>query len=231
MKTQTKKIPNKKLIFIDENGDTGMHPDSSKHFMIGALVVNHKGIEIVRKVFSDFRYWKPFVAEFKKVIYVDEINKTLNNVVLPSEHIQFYYTMINKKEYVGPYLREIKKTELDTHKFHNFVMRNLLEGIEEIKDETIEYEVVIDRYTSGQIFEKGLVEYLQDNHNLPKFESIVQVNSIYCEPIQIVDLIFRGIKNNVLKQELLREVRMGSSHKKEKGPDYPMGPVPNSPML
>ena len=49
--------------------------------------------------------------------------------------------------------------------------------------------------------------------------------------IQIIDLLFRGIKNNVLKQELLREVKMDSSYKKEKGPDYPLGPVPNSPIM
>ena len=231
MKENKRKIPNKKLIFVDENGDTGMHPDSSKHFMIGALVADHAGIKLLRKFFADFRYWQSFDAELKKAVKVGRILETLNEVILPSEHIQFYYIAINKEKYVGPYLKEIKKTELDTHKFHNFVMRNLLEGVEEIRDKTIEYEVVIDRYTSGKIFEKGLVEYLQDNHNLPKFESIVQVNSVYCEPIQIIDLLFRGIKNNVLKQELLSEVRMGTFHKKEKGPDYPLGPVPLSPIL
>ena len=144
MKTQTKKIPNKKLIFVDENGDTGMHPDSSKYFMIGALITDHAGIKLLRKFFADFRYWQSFDAELKKAVKVGRILETLNEVVLPSEHIQFYHIVINKEEYVGPHLREIKKTELDTHKFHNFVMRNLLESVDEIKSRAVEYEVIID---------------------------------------------------------------------------------------
>lgn len=224
-------MPNKKLIFIDENGDVGIHRDSSEHFMIGALVVDHKGVEIIRKVFSDFRYWKPFVGELKKVIKVKEVNKTLDAIILSNEHINFYYVNIDKKNYIGPYLKKVKKDDLDTHKFRNFILRNLLEGIPEIRDRSVEYEVIIDRYISGDDLERNLKDYLQNNYNLPTFESVVQVNSIYCEPIQVMDLIFRGVKNETLNQDLLREVKTPSLIKKEKGPDYPMGPVPNSPMI
>ena len=200
------KIPNKKIIFIDENGDTGMHKDSSGHFMIGALIVDHKGMDILREVFSDFRYWKPFSAELKKVVHVDQVNKTLNKIILSSDHIHFYYVYINKEEYIGPYLRKIEKSELNTHKFHNFILKILLESIEEIKDKSVEYEIVIDRYISGDDLEKNLKEYLQNNYKLPQFESVVQVNSIYCEPIQVIDLIFRGIRNKTLEETLFNKV-------------------------
>ena len=125
-------------------------------------------------------------------------------------------------------LDEIENPELDTHKFHNFVLRNLLEGIEEIREKSTQYEMIIDRYISGEEPEKEVVRYIQNTYTLPKFESIVQVNSIYCEPIQAIDLLFRGLKNNALRKELLTEVKGLNLMKKEKGPDYPMGPVPNS---
>ena len=59
-----------------------------------------------------------------------------------------------------------------------------------------------------------LRKYLRNDYKLPKFESIVQVNSAYCEPIQMIDLIFKAMKQNKLDKNLIINI-------KEKRPRLP----------
>jgi hypothetical protein len=58
-----------------------------------------------------------------------------------------------------------------------------------------EIELVFDRYRMSSKEADNLEEYLMNNWNLPKFEHICHVNSIYSEAIQITSQLVNAMKD------------------------------------
>ena len=199
---------NKKFIFIDESGDLGVHENSSEYFAVGALVVDYESMKDLNRILSDFRYWRCFYPELKRINnpLQERIYETFNNIIFKKEHINFYYIKIDKNSFIQPFLNSIGKSELNTEKFRNLIFVTLLKNIEEIQNRNFGYEIIIDRYSNNAKTENELRIYIKNDSNLPNFESVSLVNSIYCEPIQIIDLVFRAIKNGKLEMDLINKI-------------------------
>lgn len=190
------------FVFIDETGDPG-HPSSessSKYFQLNITVMHRESLIPLNKHLASFRYFKDSGKELKKHTRDGKILAGVFNDLSSKNNVLFTSFILNKEKYTGPYLKKIGKSVFDynPNKFRNFILKKSFEYIfsklVEINPESNNLEVIFDRYLESEEDEENLKKYLRGNYKLPKFEKITQVDSDYCESVQVSDFIGRFVK-------------------------------------
>ena len=194
------------FVFIDESGDCGDNDGTghnSIYYAEVAFQIVENGIPALRNHMAYWRYTQGIHGEFSRL----PKNKDLERYLRP---IYELYNMgvicisavyINKPKYTGPYLKASSPRGQNPIRFRNFIHRQLLEyhfATYQPNDEKI--EIVFDRFdmTRGDI--DDLTDYLEKNLNLPVFEHICHVDSLYIEPIQFVSQLVNRIGDIALKR-------------------------------
>ena len=190
------------FLFIDETGDPG-HPsqrDASRYYQLNITVSHRNSLKYINKHLAAFRYFKDSGKELKRHTRDAKVLGEVYRDVSAKDGVLFFSFILNKEDYIGPYLHKIGK---ETHKynpkkFRNFVIRRSFEYVFEelvsVDTEKHDIEVVFDRYLESEEDEKNLKDYLRGNYRLPHFEKIVQVDSEYSEAVQISDYMGRYVK-------------------------------------
>ena len=188
---KTKKV----FIFADESGDPGdplLHTDSTDTFTITLCVATSEGVRNLEVAVSGFKFFHNYKKELKNLRKGGL--KNLAGIVNHLSDVVFYEIVINKRQYCGPYLRDVGKYHRNPRVFRNFILRVALEYVVSAEDLLLfqkPIELVIDRYLDSLEMENNLKEYLMHPHrvNLPKFSHIEQVDSEYCPAIQMLDVV------------------------------------------
>ena len=210
MKNKTKR----RFVFIDESGEAGF-PGLSGTFQVNILVVNSDALESLEREISLYKYFLTHSGELKKSTNIKN-EKILNLLTKISEMegVEFYYTKVDKTKYVGPH----KKNPI---RFRNLIFKKTLQNIDLIaKERNVNIEVVIDRYIDSVELEDDLKRFLKDGYGLPKFLHVEQVDSRYCHPIQLLDVLGTFASNNKVPEMVATELKLDITKrfKKEKGP-------------
>lgn len=200
------------FVFIDESGDTGLPGiNSSKYFIVNILTCNTDNVNKIEKHFSRYRYFRNADKEFKKYKSNKDSQNILNELcshVSKVDGVSMYSFYIDKERYIGPYLNKIHKTleDYDSTKFRNFVIKTALEKVFEyvsvIRGSDKHFrsiEVVIDRYLESTVDQKKLKVYFDKSYDLPIIQFINHIDSLYCAPLQVVDVIGTMILSEVNK--------------------------------
>ena len=191
------------FLFIDETGDPG-HPDqrdASRYYQLNILALTRPLVMKLSHEFSRFRYFTQADKELEK--YVSRKRRIFTDIacVMSSMGALFYSFCLSKESYVGPYLKNIGRDKYDYNPklFRNFIIRKSLETFfqEHPAQTGQEIEMVFDRFLTNEDDEKNLKEYLRGNFSLPNFLHIVQVDSMYSDAIQAVDIFGSLVKNCV----------------------------------
>lgn len=185
------------FIFVDESGDIGdpQHHRSSKHFSINILLTTDTGIKELERLVSSFRFYAGYTKELK-----DMKHKTGQQVIVQSfekivlDGLSKLFTLeIDKTSSYFQRLRKQTRNDLtNKYRLRNFLLRISLEYIVQVEklSNVSPIEVVIDRYLNNEVLEQVLKQYLMSPDNkLPKFDAVVQVDSRYCNAIQMVDMM------------------------------------------
>ena len=230
------------FVFVDESGDTGLPgPSSSKYFIINILTCNTDSINKIEKHFSRYRYFRHADKEFKKYKSNTDSQKILNELCLHISKVagvSIFSFYIDKEKYIGPYLNKIHKSmnDYDSAKFRNFLIKTALEKVFEYVPVIIEsaydfrsIELVIDRYLDSINGQDNLKNYFSENYNLPRIQFINHIDSLYCAPLQVVDVVGTMILSSINKEESInfnsiKIFEMNDplkivSYKSEKAPD------------
>lgn len=230
---KTKKI----FIFIDESGDVGdplVHQSSSRHFTINIGVATEQGVEDMEHLIAGFKFFNNHKKELKKID--GENLKNLTEKIPYLSDVQFYEMTIDKMRYTGPYLKD-GRYQRNPLWFRNFILKKALEYIS-VEESLFAFgkpiELIIDRYAENKKDSDNLRTYLTENTlsrtrkdvfsrrfqiNLPKIlpAHVVQVDSRYCLPIQLLDIIQRA--KCVCDMSRLCVSIPAASLQSERGPD------------
>jgi hypothetical protein len=105
-------------LFIDESGDagiyTGENSGASKYFMINVLVASSKGVNILEKHFSRYRYFKNADKELKRYRQHKNDQDILDDLLVnisSTQNVMSFSFCIDKEKYIGPYLNSIGRNE------------------------------------------------------------------------------------------------------------------------
>ena len=115
--------------------------------------------------------------------------------------------VLNKKQYIKKYMISIDKLldEYNPNKFRNHVikqsLRYIFDSVISLDKDLNNIEIIFDRYYENIVDELSFREYIQDKHTLPSIEHISQVDSEYCEGVQVADMIGRFVKSNYFDNE------------------------------
>ena len=198
------------FIFIDESGDIGLfkpEDGNSSYYAEAALQVNSSDFEHLMKHLTNWRYFKSFFREAKRIPAEKDIDRFLNPIrVLHDEgliHCSCVY--VDKEKYIGKSLGEAPL------KFRNFVHRQLLEfhfGLFRNTNDT-KVEVIFDRFEMSKDELLNAENYLKGNWNLTGITLITYVDSIYCDALQLVGQIVNSMKHmkEIPEPKVLTEVK------------------------
>ena len=190
------------FIFADESGDTGdplVYTDCSENFTINIAIATDRGVESIEKLISGFKFFNNYTKELKD-LKSKNLEGLMNKISFLSDDVKFYETVIHKRIYNGPYLRDSTRYSAHSLWFRNFILMKALEYItisENLYAANKDIELIIDRYTDSTQDSNNLREYLANvlpndfPSNIPKIlpSRIVFLNSQYCLQIQLLDLI------------------------------------------
>ena len=230
------------FVFIDESGDVGLPGiNSSKYFMINILTCNTDSINKVEKHFSRYRYFRHADKEFKKYKSNADSQRILNELCLhvcKVDGVSLFSFYLDKEKYIGPYLNKIGKSmeDYDPTRFRDFLIRTVLEKVFEhvpvIKESDYNFrsiEVVIDRYLESIKDQESLKVFFNENYNLPHIQFVNHIDSLYCAPLQVVDVLGTMMLSLLDKGENMSHVDIKvfemndpskiALHKSEKVPD------------
>jgi hypothetical protein len=235
-------------LFIDESGDagiyTGENSGASKYFMINVLVASSKGVNILEKHFSRYRYFKNADKELKRYRQHKNDQDILDDLLVnisSTQNVMSFSFCIDKEKYIGPYLNSIGRNEkdYDATKFRNFVTKISLEKIFEkipvvksIDGKFRSIEIIFDRYLENKNDEENLKKYLNENYKLPIIQFINQLDSNYCAQLQMADVLGSLVKRKVFDGENIdtKDIKIFVTDNpdsvielKEKGPDTQRG--------
>jgi hypothetical protein len=121
----------------------------------------------------------------------------LDKHLVDSGDVTVTATWLDKSDYLsngGPYLTGEPG---DTSKFRNFQIRRLLEHHVTRQPWGPVTELVIDRWDMTEERRQNFERYIGGNFNLRPKPRITFVDSIYCDPIQIADLLGRRLRRRV----------------------------------
>lgn len=191
------------FVFIDESGNDG-EPEkegASDYYMVNALHLTDSTLQDIFNHLNSLRYFHKLDGELKNVHRDSKIRTSLLDISEWFHGVNGFSmtsTYLDKKSYEGPYLYKDGPRGRNPKYFRNFIISKTLER-HFYKNQTLsspepELEIVIDRFIEKKEDEENLVNYLRENRNLPSMSHIVQVDSRYSDPIQIVDLFGRLLK-------------------------------------
>ena len=192
-------------VFVDESGDPGnvlKEGASSSYYAELALQINEEAWAYFIKHVISWKYVLGIFQEFKSLpTKTDQVKRYINPLIELCNRKNLFCSCVYlmKANYRGPYLRPSSISEQNPIKFRNFVHRKLLEHhFRLFPANDSEIELVFDRYrmTSEEI--NNLEKYLKNNWNLPNFEYICHVNSIYSEVMQITSQLVNAMKDIIL---------------------------------
>ena len=199
-KTYThKRKPKRDFIFIDESGDPG---EDKEYFIVGLIHLTDVSLEKLNVHLGAFRYF----ATIKKELKSSKLNKTQKEQLLnilkfsldDGNFVKASVVYVKKDEYEGNYLFPKPDMYVDPLRFRHFIIRRLSEfHFENFEMQSEELEVVIDRFSSLELHEQWLKNYLrhEEFNHLPKFLRINQIDSRYVELLQITDWITGSVKD------------------------------------
>ena len=192
-------------VFIDESGDPGnvlKEGASSSYYAELGLQINEEGWAYFIEHIISWKYVLGKFQEFKSLpARADQLRRYINPLIELYNRKNLFCSCVYliKENYTGPYLRSSSTSEQNPIKFRNFVHRMLLEHhfrLFPVYDSDI--ELVFDRYRMSSEETNNLEEYLINNWNLPNFEHICHINSIYSEVMQITSQLVNAMKNIIL---------------------------------
>ena len=193
-------------LFIDESGDPGYTIEegaSSAHYAEIALQFNDNGLD---DCLTHITNWKYVLGKYREPKSLPtgrggQLHRYLTPFIETCHRGDLCCSCVYllKSGYTGPYLKPSLPGGQNPIWFRNFVHRKLLEfHFELFRPERGKIELVFDQYkmSSGAI--SNLEQYLRDNWNLPEFEHICHVNSIYTEAIQVASQLVNAVKDIAL---------------------------------
>ena len=187
--------PKRDFIFIDESGDPGKATD---YYIAGLLHITDVSLRQINPHLGALRYFGFVRKELKSTqlgkVQKDQILNILKIAFSSGFFVKTTAVYVDKDEYEGPYLG---KNDFNPNFFRNLILRKLLEfHFENVKPQSKEIEIVIDRIYSSEELEQRLRNYLRtDKYNrLPKFLHIIQADSRYVECLQIADWVSGMVK-------------------------------------
>ena len=185
----------REFIFIDESGDPGFK-GGSKRYALGALHMDEPNLEMVRLHVAAFRYHGEVKKEFKDTSWADKLSPTALRLLHCMEDLTASgaviatVTWLDKATYrsnKGPYRDKGK-----SHQFRHFQLRLLLERHRSRRAWGTKVDLVLDRWGQSMDLKRNLEDYVKDNFNLrPEIENVTFVDSMYCDPVQIIDIYLR----------------------------------------
>lgn len=191
------------FVFIDESGNDG-EPEkegASDYYMVNALHLTDLTLQGMFNRLNHLRYFHKLDGELKNVHKNPKIRNSLLDISEWFHGVNGFSmtsTYLDKRCYKGPYLHKDSPRGRNPKYFRNFIIGKTLER-HFYKNQTLsspdpELEIIIDRFIENKEDEENLVNYLKKKCNLPSILHIVQVDSRYSDPIQIVDLFARLLK-------------------------------------
>ncbi|MFB6290742.1 MAG: DUF3800 domain-containing protein [Candidatus Bipolaricaulia bacterium] len=189
------------FVFIDESGNDGEpgREGASDYYMVNALHLTDSTLQDMFKRLNHLRYFHKLDGELKNEHKDPKIRNSLLDISEWFHSIDGIFMTsgyLDKTSYEGPYLHKGSPRGRNPKYFRNFIISKTLERHFH-KNQTLspepELEIVIDRFIENKEDEENLVNYLR-TRNLPDILHVVQVDSRYSDPIQIVDLFGRLLK-------------------------------------
>lgn len=201
----------KEFVVIDESGDPG--PLGERIYILAAMHAGEAALHELRSHLTSFRYHSGFTKEFKDARWAREgwkpderLDHFLGAVADLSDEGALTTTAVwlDKEEYKknnGPYLRGV---EGDTTRFRHFQLRRLLETHVGRRKWIEATDLVIDRWAMTNEQRRNLETYLSENFRLRPVPWITLVDSVYCDFVQVVDVLTRIVRRcvtNVASEE------------------------------
>ena len=192
-------------VFVDESGDPGnvlTEGASSSYYAELVLQINEEGWAYFIEHVISWKYILGKFQEFKSIpARIDQLKRYIDPIIELYNRKNLFCSCVYliKANYTGPYLRSGLTSEQSPIRFRNFVHRKLLEHhFTLFPAYDSEVELVFDRYRMSSEEVHNLEEYLMNNWNLPDFEYICHINSIYSEVMQVTSQLVNAMKDIIL---------------------------------
>lgn len=205
----------REYIFIDESGDPGFQ-GGSKRYALGALHMDQPTLEVVRHHVAAFRYFGEVKKEFKATSWADKLSPTALRLLHCMEDLTAPGAVVataiwlDKATYGanhGPY-----RTKGKSHEFRHFQLRRLLERHRSRRTWGTKVDLVLDRWGQSKDLKRNLEDYVQGNFCLhPEIENVTFVDSVYCDPVQIIDIYLRLVNRVVDGTATAEEKRLAAA--------------------
>lgn len=193
----TSRKPSRDFLFIDESGDPGYLPGSSKYFAVGCLHLTDIGLEELQKHFCAFGYFQTKFREIKSSklsgFQKDQIADMLKWLQC-KDQVAMSVVFVDKDRYTGPYLRPVKNFPANPVYFRNFLNRQLFEKHFANNPLITNESAIIFDHTVSETEETNLKSYLRGNLLLPRLDTIVQCDSRYVPSLQFADVMIHIVK-------------------------------------